>query len=170
MANEYSEKDEEGKKQYLSNHPRFEDVIEWINEIEVKIEEKNKAKSVFYQNMTLIQGWMNENKTTAQPRYIKNPSNDKEIEEEELARKMGYIKKKVKEYEKMETDEEKERFIEKNPKFDEVIDWCHGLEKGKRVVKEVVKEQKNNIGKNTEIAEKFSVMIIDARVQAQVER
>ena len=163
---------EEEKVQFLNKYSNIEEVIEWYENTCMAIEEAKKKKPrVYYETMLQIKKWMEENSSAILPRKIRNPKNDKEKEEQELAKKFGNVRSSyIVPYYSLKNDKEKEEYLKQYYKLDEVIEWYHGLKKGKGVVKGVVKEQKNTIGKNTEIAEKFSVMIIDAKVQAQVER
>ena len=125
LTNPYKElKTEEEKEEFREEHPEIDEVLEIINEIDIKCSELLK-------NARVIKEWIEKNQKIPLPKA-------KDKEEQSLGNQLKWIMKKlINPYKELKTEEEREEFRKQHPEIDEVleiitdIDMQYGTKKQK---------------------------------------
>jgi len=131
-------KTEEEKEEYKEKHPELKEVMEIINEID------SNNISPYLRNARAIKEWIEKSGDTKPP----SPT-VRDEEERRLGSRLGRIRQElIKPYMQLKTEKESEKYKEKHPELEEVMEIINGIDsnnispylRNARVIKEWVEE------------------------------
>ena len=133
-------KTEDEKREFERKHPELEEVMKIIEEID-KNNVRLKTQSSYYKNILKIKEWMEKNRTTTPPSQRAN-----EVEERKLGNALNKIRRRIKEYNALKTEEEKEEFKINNPEIEDVIEMVQEIEMNN--IKDIKPKEESSYYKN----------------------
>ena len=159
---------EEEKEEYKREHPELEEVMAMVEEIDrnnipIKEEQTN------YINMLKIKKWMKDNNTTKPPRTTGEGVPKEEAKKGDALRTIR--QNLIKQYQKLQSEEEKEEYKKKHPELEEVMAMVEEIDKNnpknKKKIKDTVKQNKNNLSEAMQVGEELEAEILMAEKVAE---